>query len=99
MIALPLVAVWQGRRLARLAARVQQLEKVVKQVGARTPVPAAPAPGPVTQAAEEPIEAVIVIEAAPAGAALPAISLHKRPWQRPRDSRSGSAAGRWAGRP
>jgi uncharacterized membrane protein len=57
MIGLPLVAVWQGRRITRLAAQVRQLEEASKEVGTPAQSPAVPASGVDTAAAEEPVEA------------------------------------------
>jgi len=66
MIGLPLVAVWQGRHITRLAARVRQLEEASKQVGTPAEAPAVPASNVDAATAEEPVEAALVLEAAPA---------------------------------
>jgi uncharacterized membrane protein len=66
MIGLPLVAVWQGRRITQLAARVRQLEEASKQAGTSAQASVVPASSVDAAVAEEPVEALLILEAAPA---------------------------------
>ena len=54
MIGLPLVAVWQGRRITQLAARVRQLEEASKQAGTSAQASVVPASSVDAAVAEEP---------------------------------------------
>ena len=65
MIGLPIVAVWQGRRIKRLADRVRELEEAGKQAGRPALVPAVPAPRVEAVAALEPVEAAVILETRP----------------------------------